>query len=103
MKKMRYLTYCYKFTQEEQERYIRLYKKSPSIFGYDLQRLGLKGFIDYISQEFTANTLYSPDQFTPNYIINDNKKNGNTFNVTRIVKVDLFGNIEKSILELPIN
>jgi len=101
IKKMTYLTYCYKYTQEELERLTKLYKESPSIFGYDLQQKGLNGYIKYISKEFTSPTLYSIDQFTPKYIVNDNLNNGNTFNITRIVEVNIFGNIQRTILELP--
>jgi len=98
---MIYLTYCYKFTEQEKEWYIRLYKKSPSIFGYDLQRLGLKGFIKHISKENTSSTLYPISQFTADYIVKDNQSNGNTFHITRIVQVNIFGKIENTILELP--
>ena len=101
IKKMTYLTYCYKYTQEELERLTKLYKESPSIFGYDLQQKDLSGYIKYISKEFTANTLYTPHQFTAKYIVNDNLSNGNTFHITRIVEVNIFGSIQHTILELP--
>ena len=100
MKQLTYLTYCYKFSDQEKSRYIRLYKESPSIFGYDLQRLGLKGFIDYISQEFVANCLYSIQQFTPEYIYNEHKDNKNTFLITRIIESDILGNEIATILKI---
>jgi len=64
-----------------------------SIFGWDLQQKGLKGYKEYIFKEFVSNTLYSQDQVTTEYIFNEHKNNGNTFFITRIVEVDILDNI----------
>jgi hypothetical protein len=96
---MTFLTYCYKYTPDEKKRLIKLYKAHPSIFGYDLQRMGVKGYIKYISQEHVSNTLYPSDQFSPEYIISEHERNANTFYITRIVEIDILGNIKATILK----
>ncbi len=82
---------CYKKTEERIKKLKKLFKSNPEIFSSDFNG-DIDKYNEYIHQEFTSSTYHSVDE------INDSIKKSSPpifkgqYN-TRLVEVDLFGNI----------
>lgn len=98
---MVYITYCYKITENHIKELKRLLKKSPMVFGAKF-RGNLDLYDEYIHQEFSGATLHHvDDDKLEEYIKNvDIPKNTRNLTYTRIVEIDIFGNIQSTIKTL---
>jgi len=95
MLKMPLITVCYKKSEERIKELKKLFKSNPEIFGSQFNG-SLEKYNEYIHQEFTSSSYHSVDRITEEIKELDPPILNGQYN-TRLVEVDLYGNILQTL------